>query len=211
MTNEASQSDGPEADVPEVDEEEEESAATAEEPTAAVLIAEGEYEAVADRVEPDSLVGAEALRAVAAELSAARERIDELESSVKRVQADFQNYKKRMGGREAQVRKQATAAAIERVVEVRDNLVRALAQDAAADIRPGVESTLEAFDGALEAMGVEVIAPMPGDEVDPHRHEVLARVPADSEPGTVADVARQGYLLDEKVIQTAQVTVSDDE
>jgi molecular chaperone GrpE (heat shock protein) len=36
-------------------------------------------------------------------------------------------------------------------------------------------------------------------------------VPADSEAGTVADVARQGYLLDEKVIQTAQVTVSDDE
>jgi Molecular chaperone GrpE (heat shock protein) len=209
MTNEASQSDEPEADVPDADEEE--SSAEAEEPTAAVLIAEGEYEAVADRIEPDSLVGAEALRAVAAELTDAGERIDELESSVKRVQADFQNYKKRMGSREAQVRKQATAAAIERVVEVRDNLIRALAQDAAADIRPGVESTLEAFDGALEAMGVEVIAPMPGDPVDPHRHEVLATVPADSEAGTVADVARQGYLLDEKVIQTAQVTVSDDE
>ena len=116
-----------------------------------------------------------------------------------------------MSTREAQVRKQATAAAIERVLEVRDNLVRALAQDAAADIRPGVESTLEAFDGALDALGVEVIAPAPGDTVEPQRHEVLAKVPADSEAGTVADVARQGYLLDEKVIQTAQVTVSDDE
>jgi molecular chaperone GrpE len=208
MTNEASQSDGSDADVPDTDGEE--STAEPEAPAAATLIAEGEYEAVADRIEPDSLVGAEALRAVAAELAAATDRIDELESTVKRVQADFQNYKKRMGTREAQVRKQATAATIERVVEVRDNLVRALAQDAAADIRPGVESTLEAFDGALDALGVEVIAPVPGDAVDPHQHEVLAKVPADSEAGTVADVARQGYLLDEQVIQTAQVTVSDD-
>jgi molecular chaperone GrpE len=209
MTNEASQSDGPEADAPETDAEESTEETT--EPTAATLIAEGAYEAVADRIEADSLVGAEALRAVAAELAAATDRIDELESSLKRAQADFQNYKKRMSTREAQVRKQATAAAIERVLEVRDNLVRALAQDAAADIRPGVASTLEAFDGALDALGVEVIAPAPGDMVDPHRHEVLAKVPADSEAGTVADVARQGYLLDEKVIQTAQVTVSDDE
>ena len=208
MTNEASETDGPEGDLSEAAAGE--SAEERTESTAAALIAEGEYEAVADRIEADSMVGAEALRAVASELTAAHDRIDELESSVKRSRADFQNYKKRMADREAQVQKQATAAAIERVVEVRDNLMRALAQDVASDIRPGVESTLEAFDRALDALGVEVIAPTPGDPVDPHRHEVLARVPADTETGTVADVARQGYLLDEKIIQTAQVTVSDD-
>ena len=208
MTNEVSETDGPDGNLSDSDADE--SPQEREEQTAAALIAEGEYEAVADRIETDTMVGAEALRAVASELAAAHDRIDELESSVKRSRADFQNYKKRMADREAQVQKQATAAAIERVVEVRDNLMRALAQDVASDIRPGVESTLEAFDRALDALGVEVIAPTPGEAVDPHRHEVLARVPADTEAGTVADVARQGYLLDEKIIQTAQVTVSED-
>jgi len=135
--------------------------------------------------------------------------VDDLESKLKRKQAEFQNYKRRMDERREQERKRATEDLVARLVGVRDNLKRGLEQD--GDIREGVESTLRQFDEVLEAENVEEIAPDPGEDVDPQRHEVLMRVESDRPSGTVADVHRPGYEMGEKVIRPAQVTVSDDE
>ena len=55
----------------------------------------------------------------------------------------------------------------------------------------------------------ERIAPDPGDEVDPQRHEVLMRVASDQPADAVAEVHRPGYEMGGKVIRTAQVLVSD--
>jgi molecular chaperone GrpE len=135
--------------------------------------------------------------------------VDDLESKLKRKQAEFQNYKRRMDERREQEQKRATEDLVARLVDVRDNLKRGLEQD--GDIREGVESTLRQFDEVLEAENVEEIAPDPGEDVDPQRHEVLMRVESDRPSGTVADVHRPGYEMGEKVIRPAQVTVSDDE
>jgi len=148
---------------------------------------------------------------LATDLEAAREEVEDLTERLKRKQADFQNYKKRAKKRQEQIRETATEDFVERVVTVRDNMVRALDQDEDADIRPGVESTLTEFDRILEDEGVSVIDPDPGVEVDPHRHEVMMRVEADQPSGTVADVYQPGYEMGEKVIRAAQITVSDDE
>jgi len=139
------------------------------------------------------------------------ERVAELESSLRRKKADFQNYKKRAKKRQEQEKARATESLVTRLTEVRDNLVRALDQDDDADIRPGIESTLETFDRVLGEENVEVIDPEPGEEVDPERHEVMMRVDAEQPPGTVADVYKQGYEMGDRVIEAAQVTVSDDE
>jgi molecular chaperone GrpE len=162
---------------------------------------------------------------VARELAALRTRVDGLEeqlaareseigevtSKLKRKQADFQNYKKRMEKRREQEKARATEDLVERLLDVRDNLVRALDQDDAdvEALRSGVESTLKGFDRVLEEENVDVVDPEPGDEVDPHTHEVLMRVESDQPEDTVADVHRPGYVMAEKVLQTAQVTVSD--
>jgi molecular chaperone GrpE len=95
------------------------------------------------------------------------------------------------------------------LLDVRDNLVRALEQDEDADIRDGIETTLAQFTEELERENVEVVEPEPGDGVDPQRHEVLLRVESDQPEGTVAEVHRPGYEMADKVIRTAQVTVSE--
>lgn len=144
-----------------------------------------------------------------AELAAREDRIDELEGMVKRKQADFQNYKQRAKKKQAQIKERATEDFVERVVTVRDNLVRALDQDEDADIRPGVKSTLDEFDRILESENVEIIDPELGADVDPQRHEVMMRVDSDQPEGTVASVFQPGYEMADKVIRAAQITVSD--
>jgi molecular chaperone GrpE len=143
------------------------------------------------------------------DLEAAEERADDLESRLKRTQADFQNYKKRAERKREDLKERATEDLIERLVPVRDDLMRALDQDEDVDIRDGVEATLASFDRVLESESVTPIDPDPGTEVDPLRHEVMMRVESDHPEGTVADVYRPGYEMAGSIIQEAQVTVSE--
>jgi molecular chaperone GrpE len=145
------------------------------------------------------------------ELSATEARADDLESRLKRTQADFQNYKKRAKKRQEEIKQRATEEFVERLVAVRDDLVRALDQDEDVDIRDGVASTLASFDRVLEEEGVEPIEPAAGEAVDPTRHQVMMRVESDHPEGTVVDVYRPGYEMAGSVIQEAQVTVSEGE
>jgi molecular chaperone GrpE len=143
------------------------------------------------------------------ELADREEEIEDLEGRLKRTQADFQNYKKRAKKRQDQIRDTATEDFVERVVPVRDNLVRALDQPEGADIRGGVESTLAEFDRVLEEEGVEVIEPEPGEDVDPQRHEVMMRTESDQPADTVASTFEAGYEMGGSVIRAAKITVSD--
>ncbi|MBX0321733.1 nucleotide exchange factor GrpE [Halomicroarcula sp. F13] len=161
---------------------------------------------------------------VARELAALRTRAESLEGQVedleaeaeeladklKRKQAEFQNYKKRMDKRREEEKQRATEDLVTRLLDVRDNLERALQQDEDAEIRSGVESTLRQLDDVLAAENVEVIDPEPGEDVDPTQHQVLARVESEEAGGSIADVHRPGYEMAEKVLREAQVTVSEE-
>lgn len=137
------------------------------------------------------------------------EEVGELESQLKRKQADFQNYKKRTERQQEELRERATEDLVERLLDVRDNLTRALSEDEDTDIRPGVESTLEEFDRVLGDENVEIIEPESGSDVDPERHEVMMRVESDHPEDTIVEVYRPGYEMGEKVLRAAQVTVSE--
>lgn len=144
-------------------------------------------------------------------LADAESRAEELEAGLKRKAAEFSNYKKRMQKRREQEKARATEDLVERLVPVRDNLVRALDQDDDIDIRDGVGKTLESFDRVLDAEDVVRIEPEQGAAVDPTRHEVLLQVESDAPPGTVDSVQRPGYEMGGKILRTAQVTVSAEE
>ena len=166
--------------------------------------------AVADRVADEDA------ETVAAEIVELREQVAELktecddaEERLKRKAAEFRNYKKRQEKRREEVRERATEALVEELLEVRDNLDRALEQEADADIRDGVEATFRQLDEVLAGEDVEPIEPSPGAEVDPTRHEVLLNVESDRPSGTVAEVHRPGYEMAEKVLRPAQVTVAE--
>ena len=191
--------------------------AAAEEPTDA----EGGTEADAPEAETEeeldrSLIervaeyDEELAEAVRADRADYEERIDDLEGKLTRKQADFQNFKKRQQKKLEQQQARATESLVEDLLPVRDNLARALEQDSDADIREGVEGTLRELDSVLADEGVERIEPEPGEEPDPERHEVLMRVESDRPAGTIEELYRPGYEMGEKVIRTAQVTVSEE-
>lgn len=153
---------------------------------------------------------------IAEEIAALREEVDELaaerddlESRLKRKQAEFQNYKKRQEKRREEERNRATESLVEDLLGVRDNLSRALEQGEDADIRDGVEATFRGLEDVLDGEGVEPVEPEPGAETDPNRHEVLLRVESGEPEGTVAELHRPGYEMAGKVLRPAQVTVSD--
>ena len=150
------------------------------------------------------------IEALENEVAEKNNEIDELTEKLSRARADFKNYKKRTKKQQEEMKARATEELVERLTDVRDNLVRALDQDDDADIRPGVESTLESFDRALEDENVAFISPAAGDEVDPARHEVMQRVDSDQPAGTIADIYQEGYEMADKVLQPARVTVSTD-
>lgn len=149
----------------------------------------------------------EALQAERAEFT---EEIEELEGKLARKQADFQNFKKRQKQKLADQQARATEELVEKLLPVRDNLARALEQDGDATIREGVEGTLRELDQILEDEGAIRIEPELGDDPDPERHEVLMRVESDQPPGTVAELYRPGYEMGDRVVRTAQVTVSEE-
>ncbi|MCX2818339.1 nucleotide exchange factor GrpE [Haladaptatus sp. F3-133] len=146
------------------------------------------------------------------ELAERQGRVDELESRVKRVQADFQNYKKRAEERREEVRERATEDLVERLLGVRDDIDRALEADEETDadgedLREGVEIIRDELDDVLRDEGVERVET---DEFDPEKHEAMMRVDSEEhEEGEVVDVYEQGYVMAGRVLRPAKVTVAD--
>jgi molecular chaperone GrpE len=179
--------------------------------------AEPPVEAIADRIadeKPDAIAAEiaelrETVRGLEADLAEVRGERADLEERFKRKAAEFQNYKKRQETRREEVRERATEALVEDLLEVRDNLDRALDQDADADIREGVAATFRQLEEIFESQGVEPIEPEPGTDVDPTRHEVLLNVESAQPDGTVAAAHRPGYEMAGKVLRPAQVTVAE--
>lgn len=165
---------------------------------------------ISDRIEQtDSETIAEEIVTLREEAVGLKTERDDLEARLKRKQAEFQNYKKRQEKQREKERARATEALVEDLLEVRDNLKRALEQDESADIREGVEATFRQLDEILDGEGVEPVDPDLGASTDPTRHEVLLRVESDQPEGTVAGVHRPGYEMAGKVLRPAQVTVSE--
>jgi len=82
-------------------------------------------------------------------------------------------------------------------------------KDASAEqIRTGTEATLKQLKSALERNRVLEIAPAAGTRFDPHQHQAISMVPADQEPNTVVGVLQKGYLIADRVLRPALVTVA---
>lgn len=148
-------------------------------------------------------------------LEMAKERIDELEASLKaaadqelRNQAEFENYRKRVRREAEDDKKYASQRLVEDLLPVGDDLARALesAKGSEEPIAAGVRMVLQRFQSALERHHVREIQAT--GVFDPHRHEAVAQIPNDAPQGTILQVARTGYLLHDRVIRPAQVVVS---
>ena len=200
-------------------EEAEEVAATeepeAEEPEAGEAepeaTAEGEDEAVTERADETGPEAGEE-DAIAADLAKARAEAESYLDDLRRLQADFDNYRKRTLREQTARTASASQALVARLLPVLDNFE--LAVSAAEQSRDfdrmlkGVEMVLGALREVLEGEGLVKIE-AEGKPFDPERHEAVVAVEQeDTEPGTVLDIVRTGYELRGKVLRPAMVKVA---
>ena len=95
------------------------------------------------------------------------------------------------------------------LLPVRDALEAALAAENASveALRSGADLTLKQLTGVFEKVNLKEINPV-GEIFDPHRHQAISMLPSDKEANTVINVLQKGYLLNDRVIRPALVTVS---
>jgi molecular chaperone GrpE len=127
-----------------------------------------------------------------------------------RAKADAENARRRAEEEIAKARKFAIEAFAESLLPVKDSLEAAVAIPAATteQVLEGVHATLRQLTSALERNKVVEIAPAPGARFDPHQHQAISVVPAAQEPNTVVAVLQKGYLIADRVLRPALVTVA---
>jgi molecular chaperone GrpE len=93
---------------------------------------------------------------------------------------------------------------------VKDSLEAAIALQAATpeQMLEGVHATLRQLNAALERNKVMAIAPPAGTKFDPHQHQAISMVPAEQDANTVVAVLQKGYLIADRVLRPALVTVA---
>jgi molecular chaperone GrpE len=144
-----------------------------------------------------------------AALEEAQAKIAELQEAFLRAKAETENVRRRGQEDVAKAHKFAIESFAEHLLPVVDSLEAAIAHnsDDLVKVREGVELTLRQLNGALEKGRVVAVNPV-GEKFDPHRHQAISLVPAEQEPNTVVSVLQKGYVIADRVLRPALVTVA---
>ncbi len=152
---------------------------------------------------------AEAAPSLEEQLRQAEQKAQEHLESWLRAKAETENLRKRAQADIAGAHKYAVENLAEALLPVRDSLEAALAIENVTleSLKSGVELTLRQLSAVFEKASLREINPV-GEKFDPHRHQAMTVVPSAGEPNQVVNVMQKGYLLHERVIRPALVTVS---
>ena len=145
-----------------------------------------------------------------AELAELKTKNADLADQFLRAKADTENMRRRTDEEVSKARKFGIESFAESLLPVCDSLDAALAiQNANAEqLREGSEATLRQLLQALERNKVVVIAPAAGEKFDPHQHQAISVVPAEQEANTIVGLLQKGYLIFDRVLRPALVTVA---
>lgn len=181
---------------------------TSQNPTPAEEAARQAAEAAAAHPEANPAEAAPA--GVDAALAEAQAKITELQESFLRAKAETENVRRRAQEDVAKAHKFAIESFAEHLLPVVDSLEAAVTHstDDLQKVREGVELTLRQLSGALEKGRVVAINPPAGEKFDPHRHQAISMVPADQEPNTIVSVLQKGFVIADRVLRPALVTVA---
>src|SRR5919108_4160194 len=127
-----------------------------------------------------------------------------------RIQADFENYRKRAVREAAAAGERARSGLVRELLPIVDNLERALAsaEEGEQHLAEGVRLVHSELIAVLERNGVEAFDPK-GESFDPTVHEALSTRSEDgADPGVVLDVIEKGYKANGTVLRPARVVVS---
>ena len=145
-----------------------------------------------------------------ADVAILQAKVAELQDQYMRGQAEVLNARRRADEEVSKARKFAVEAFADSMLPVLDSLEAGLLIQEATpqQIREGAEATLRQLKSALERNKVIAIDPAAGTKFDPHQHQAISVVPAEQEANTVVTVLQKGYLIAERVLRPALVTVS---
>jgi molecular chaperone GrpE len=183
---------------------------TSQNPTPADETARQAAEAAASQQDAAANAGAPAPEsAEQIALAEAQAKIAELQESFLRAKAETENVRRRAQEDVTKAHKFAIESFAEHLLPVIDSLEAAVAHssDDLQKVREGVELTLRQLTGALEKGRVVALNPV-GEKFDPHRHQAISMVPADQEPNTVVAVLQKGFVIADRVLRPALVTVA---
>ena len=145
-----------------------------------------------------------------AELATLQAKSAELADQFLRAKAEAENARRRAEDDVSKARKFAVESLAESLLPVADSLEAGLIiKDATSEqIREGAEATLRQLLAALERNKVLVVNPGPGEKFDPHQHQAISVVPSEHDANTIVSVLQKGYLIADRVLRPALVTVS---
>jgi molecular chaperone GrpE len=145
-----------------------------------------------------------------AELEKARQQAAAYLDRAARIQAEFDNYRKRAAREQQDFREYALADALRTLLPILDSLDRALKTNAASldEYRSGIELIDKQFHDALAKLGVEPVAAQ-GESFDPNLHQAVQMVETDeAEDNHVIDELQRGYKLKDRLLRPAMVRVA---
>jgi len=127
-----------------------------------------------------------------------------------RAKAEAENTRRRADEEMSKARKFAVESFAESLLPVVDSMQAAIALPEAKveQVLEGVHATLRQLTAALERNKVLAINPPAGTKFDPHQHQAISMVPAEQEANTVVAVLQKGYLINDRVLRPALVTVA---
>ena len=142
------------------------------------------------------------------ELGQKNKTIEELTDTLKRLQAEFENYRKRVEKEKVEFVRYAGAMAVEKLLPVLDSFELAVknSEDKEKFVQ-GVKMIYAQFVSALADIGLRQIK-AEGEQFDPYKHEVLMKEESDKPEGTILEEFQKGYMLNDKVLRFSKVKVS---
>jgi molecular chaperone GrpE len=142
-------------------------------------------------------------------LAAAEAEAGRLKDDWLRAKAEIENVRRRGQDDVAKAHRFGIEGFASELIAVKDSLDAALAvaNPSVESYRQGVEITARQLDAALEKFSVKAISPQ-GEKFDPHRHQAISQVESEQEPNTVVTVLQKGFLLHDRVLRPALVTVA---
>src|SRR5690606_1856989 len=148
------------------------------------------------------------VQALRAEVQALRAQLDERTHDLQRVTAEYANYRKRVDRDRGLAAEQAVASVLTALLPILDDLDRAREH---GDLVGPFGAVAEQLISELGKFGLVAFGEK-GDRFDPNRHEAVAHVTsADVTESTCVEVMRRGYLMGERLLRAAMVTVADPE
>ncbi len=145
-----------------------------------------------------------------AQLANAVGKAAEMQDAFLRAKADVENIRRRAQEDISRAHKFAIEGFAEAMVPVKDSLETALQIETPSveSLKEGVEITLKQLSSAFEKNKLLEINPKPGDKLDPMKHQAISMVPAAQEANTIVTVLQKGYMIADRLLRPALVTVA---